>query len=385
MDALKINDLKSLMATRGEPCVSIHMPVHASPVDRQEDSLRLKNLLQQAEEQLADGWLRRASARAMLEPIRDSASQRAFWDNRSSGLAVFATPHGRTYMHVPLDLKERVIVNSRFQVKPLLSLLNGRQEFLLLTLSQNCVRLWEGDRFTLRESTVPDLPQDKRSALNYDGADRGAQSHSASSAGMGQGKQTAVFHGQGGMPDTAKDDLEQYFRLVDAALRPMLRFRRDPMVLAAVDYALPIYRRVNHYPHLIDTELVGNYDHFSGHQLHSRAWPLVAEVYARRMQDAAQRWHALISIGKASDDIREIVPAAMRGQVEVLFVDHRDEVWGNYDEQGGQVELLDEANPLADDLLDLAATRTALNRGTVYAVQRAEIPRGGPVAAVFRY
>jgi hypothetical protein len=385
MDAFTISDLKTLMAIQGEPCVSIHMPVHASPLDRQQDALRLKNLLQQAEELLVPDWLRRVAAREMLEPIRDAAAQRDFWENRSLGFAVFVSPRDRFCLHVPLDLKERVAVNSRFQVKPLLSLLDGEHRFLLLTLSQNCVRLWQGDRFALREIPVPELPQDKRSALNYDGADRGAQAHCATTAGAGQGKSTSVFHGQGGVPDTAKDDLELYFRVIDAALRPMLRNRREPMLLAAVDYALPIYRRVNHYPQLVDAELIGNYDHLTGHQLHELAWPLIEPSFARKRQAAAERFQSLIGTGTASQDVREIVPAAIRGQVEILFVDQRDEVWGSYDEPPGRVELLDEASPRADDLLDLAAVNTALNRGTVYAVERDQVPHGGTAAAIFRY
>jgi len=38
-----------------------------------------------------------------------------------------------------------------------------------------------------------------------------------------------------------------------------------------------------------------------------------------------------------------------------------------------------------DDLLDVAATQTLLHGGSVYVVERADMPDEGPFAAVLRY
>ena len=62
--------------------------------------------------------------------------------------------------------------------------------------------------------------------------------HSAMRGSLG--KQAAVFHGQGGHNETHKDDLLQYFRLVDASLETVLRESQAPLLLAGVDYLLPL-------------------------------------------------------------------------------------------------------------------------------------------------
>jgi len=385
MDTFTTNDLWSLTGSRAAPCISIHMPTHPAGPERQQDSLRLKSLLQRAEEQLEEKWLRGASAHKILEPVRELAADPHFWEQRGAGLAIFVSPDTFARYRVPLRLDELSIVNARFQIKPLLALLNAQDRYWLLTLSQNKVALWEGNREGLRQTPVKGLPESKKQALNYENTQRASQIHSATNSAMGSGKQAAVFHGQGGAAETAKEEIEQYFRLVDAALKPVLRNAGDPLFLAGVDYVLPIYRKVNHYPQLVTHELVGNHDHWTSHQLHEKVWPLVQAHYDRSRHEAAARFRSLVGTGKASDDLRAIVPAAVQGKVETLFVDRRAHVWGVYDEQTGTAALHDETFPGADDLLDVAALNTLKCRGSVYAVLSGDLPGTTAAAAVFRY
>jgi hypothetical protein len=49
------------------------------------------------------------------------------------------------------------------------------------------------------------------------------------------------------------------------------------------------------------------------------------------------------------------------------------------------VELREEEPGRTEDLLNVAAIHTILNRGTVYAVPPADMVEGAPVAAIFRY
>ena len=174
------------------------------------------------------------------------------------------------------------------------------------------------------------------------------------------------------------------FRLIDAALRPVLRDQRSPLILAGVQYLLPIYREVSGYPHIAEEELLGNPDHLSEQQLQARAWPLVKPHVEQAQTEAAAKYRQLAGTGKTSDDIRQIVPAAVAGQVESLLVDRAAHVWGAFDPQSGELHVHTDEEPGDDDLLDFAAVQTLLNRGAVFTVPREESP-APPVAAVFRY
>jgi hypothetical protein len=79
------------------------------------------------------------------------------------------------------------------------------------------------------------------------------------------------------------------------------------------------------------------------------------------------------------------LPAAHDGRVQYLFADHRERRWGKYDATRRTAELHQNGQAGDDDLLDLAAVQTWLNRGTVYATRPNALPDQASVAAVFRY
>ena len=384
MDTFSTSDLRRLTTAQQGPCVSIFMPTHASGPDGQQDALRLKNLLAQAERGLVDQGVRAPEAKKLLEPVRSLPAEPGFWEKRSLGLAVFITEGLWNPFRVPLSLDETVVVNRRFQVNPLLPLVGVNDQYYVLALSQNRVRFLEGRQFGMQEVKVDGLPKDMAQALNFDSSERPSLAHAAPRSQPG--KSSAVVHSLGGDREPAKEELAQYFRAVDAALRDPLRDQRAPLILAGVQYLLPIYREVSAYTHIARDEVPGNPDHLAEHELHSRTWPLVQSYLEQARQDAAAKYRKLAGTGKTSDDLRRIVLAAQQGQVEALFVDRAAHRWGTFDAATGQ--LTERPSPAPeqgdDDLLDYAAVQTLLHRGAVYAVSADQVP-SPPAAAVFRY
>ncbi len=383
MDTFGIADLRALTTTESQPCVSIYLATHPSGQEGQQDPVRLKNLLVQAEEQVAGGWLRAAEARELVQPIRDLLAEPAFWDERSHGIAVFVAPGSFYRFCLAVEFDELVTVNRRFHVKPLFPVLSGRDRFFVLALSQNSVRFFDASRDRIEQVEVPGLPANMTDALNYTSADRGAQAHSAMRGG--QGKQAAVFHGQGGQRDTRKEDLAAFARQIDAALKPVLRNQRAPLLLAGVDYVLSIYREVSHYPHVAEQEVEGNCDYFTPHEILQRAWPQIEPVVEQSRRRAAAQYVELVSTGKTSDEIRQIIPAAREGRIDNLFVDVHAHQWGVFDPQTNAVELHETCQVGDEDLLDLAAVETLAHRGIVYGVPPEQMPIRSSIAAMYRY
>ena len=383
MDTFRINQLRELLDVDTTPCVSIYLPTHPAGEQGQQDPVRLKNLLQQAEDQLIEQGMRAVVARELLQVARDLPHDPTFWRARSRGLALFRSPEYWQTFRLPQPFTELVLVNRRFHVKPLLPLLASDGQFHLLTLSQNRVRLLTGSRYGIEEVSVPNLPENMESALNYTGAERGEQVHSAMRGSLG--KQAAVFHGQGGHNETHKDDLLQYFRLVDASLETVLRESQAPLLLAGVDYLLPIYRGICHYRQLSPVELPGNFDYATDSQLHQRAWELMEPQFLKNRSLAERRWFSGQGTERVTDHLESIVVASHIGRVDTLFIDQQALRWGAYDPATHTCSVHAQAQPGDDDLLNLAAIQTMLQGGTVYCVQSPEVPGGREAAAWLRY
>jgi len=384
MDTFSTSDLKRLTAAQQGPCVSIFMPTHAVGPDGQQDVLRLKNLLAQAERGLVDQGVRAPEAKKLLEPARGLPAEHGFWEKRSLGLAVFITDGLWNHFRVPLPLDEAVVVNRRFQVKPLLPLVGVNDQYFVLALSQNRVRFLSGRQFGMQEIKVEGLPKDMAQALNHDSSERPTLAHTA--ARNQPGRASAVVYSLGGEREPAKDELAQYFRVIDAALREPLRDQRAPLILAGVQYLLPIYREVSSYAHIAPDEVAGNPDHLAEHELHERTWPLVQSYLEHARRDAVAKYQKLAGTGKTADDVRRIVLAAQQGQIEALFVDRSAHCWGTFDAATSHMTVrpTPASEPGDDDLLDYAAVQTLLHRGAVYAVPADQVP-SPPAAAILRY
>ena len=197
-----------------------------------------------------------------------------------------------------------------------------------------------------------------------------------------------TFHGQGsGSDESAKNELLRYFRLVSDGLTEFLQEDRSPLVLAGVEYLLPIYKEANSYPNLIDTVIKGNPDLLRADELHKSAWNILEHHFQAAQEEAVAQYQQLAgqTSERATDTLEKIVPAAYHGQVETLLVAARMQQWGFFNPVTNEIEIHDHMEPGDERLLDLAAVQTYLKGGIVYTMEPEKVPGGKNVAAVLRY
>jgi hypothetical protein len=397
MDLITKEELKSLIEKGKSPCISIFMPTHQ--FETQEDPIRLKNLLGEAEKRLIIGGLRDHDAKEFLKPARELLQKDFFRQNLSDGLAIFISSAGFDYYRFPLNFKELVVVNKRFYIKPLLPMLSGDGQFYVLAISQDEVRLLHGTHYSVSEIELKGVPESLVKALNYDKTERNMYFHSGAAGGSGTrggvfhgtglkggvGKQSAMFHGHGGADDDNKKNILNYFRQIDEGLHKFLQAERVPLVLAGVDYLFPIYKEANTYPHLIDKGVAGNPEELSVKELHEQAWAILQSYFHKAQEDAVDQYKQLANSKQASKDIKEIVIAAYSDRVKFLFVAADLHQWGTFNSDTNTVTIDQEQTPDNEDLLDLASAQTIINGGNVYVVEPDKAPDNSPLAAVFRY
>jgi hypothetical protein len=384
MDLLSKAELRALIAERAGPCISIYLPTHRTGPETRQDPIRFKNLLKQAEERLHAGGVKRGEVEKVLARLWGLQKEEGFWRYRGDGLAVFASPENFRYFRLPFQFSELVVSAERFHIKPLLALMTVDGQFYVLALSQKQVRLLQGTRQSVGELDLENVPKSLRDALGLEEKEKQLQFHTAARGA------SAIFHGQGSAGDETdhKKDLLRYFRAINRGLCELLGAERVPLVLAGVDYLLPIYREANSCAELVGEAIIGNPEGLTAAELHTRAWAILEPHFRREQEAAAAHYRALAGTGRASGDLNEIVSAAHHGRIESLFVAVGVERWGKFEEGGARLEMHDRRQPGDEDLLDLAAAQTLIHQGRVYAVSPAELPAGGaasPVAAVFRY
>ncbi|MGQ9553853.1 MAG: baeRF3 domain-containing protein [Anaerolineae bacterium] len=383
MDVLSREELGTLLGKPGGPCISIFMPTFRTGAEVQQNPIRLKNLLQRAEELLVNSGMRTPEARGLLAPAAELLDDAMFWRQLEDGLAMFVATDAFHSYRLPISFEEQVILNERFQIKPLLPLFSDDRRFYILALSQNEVRLLEGTRYTVSEVDLEGVPESLSEVLKYDVFGKTLQAHAR--APQRGGPSGVAMFGYTSLKDVAKSDILRYFQRIDRGLHDLLKDERTPLVLAGVDYLLPIYKEANTYNYLMKEGIEGNPEVFNAQTLHKQAWAIVQPHFQKAQEEALAQYNALVGTGRASADPREIVPASWAGRVDFLIVAAGAEVWGRFDRDNHAVELHQPAQPGDEDLAGLAVVQTILNRGSVYTLEPERMPAGVLLAARFRY
>jgi hypothetical protein len=220
-------------------------------------------------------------------------------------------------------------------------------------------------------------------AFQDESAEQSLQFHTrAPSAGD---RRAAVFHGQGGGDDDAKERVMQFFQQVEKGVHDYLRDQQIPLFLTGVEYLFPLYRETNTYPYLMDESLTGNPDGKSLHELHMQVWPIIQKHFDQQIEQAGNQFQECVGTGKASDDVKEVVLAAWQGRVDTLFIAQDVQQWGRIDLSHNRLHLEASKTPEAEETLNYAAVQTLLNSGTVYALPQDRMPGKTSIAAIFRY
>ncbi|MBW4635092.1 MAG: hypothetical protein KME30_25295 [Iphinoe sp. HA4291-MV1] len=389
MTLISREEIKTLLEQPRQNSVSIYMPTQIAGPEVRQNPIRFKNLIKEAEARLIDAGLEQNDAVELLAKSHQ-LDHSYFWEqNVDQGLAVFISRDIFRYYTLPLSFDELAVVTDRFHIKPLLPILNGDGRFYLLALSQKDVRFFEGTRYSIQEVEVENMPKSLDEALNYDETAKEGQFRIATSkGGAANSSQPGEFHGQGSPDrDQHQKDILQFFHAVNDALEEKLRNQTAPLLLAGVEYLMPLYREANTYQHLIEEGITGNQEILSAQELHERAWPIVEPYYSKSQQEVVERFNELFgaNTGKASNELKEIIPAAYYQRIDSLLVATSQQQWGLFDPTSETVYLHQEEETGDEDLLDLAADHTLLNGGTVYAVEPEQVPFSTPIVAIFRY
>jgi hypothetical protein len=388
MSFLHRSEIEKLLQPSGGPCVSLFMPTVRAG-DTQQNPIRFKNLLREAEKRLIEhGHLRqnRNGDGDFLDPLRALTDDRAFWEHQQEGLALFRSQQVFRTLKLPLEVGELVVVEDRFHLKPIFPLLSGDGHFYILALALKNSRLIRASRHHAEEVDLETegVPRSLEEALG-DLSRRFTQMQPGTSSKMVA--RSPIFAGHGTGEDDLKAEMVNYFHRLDDGLRKIID-RDAPVVLAGVEYLLPRYREASEHPNIQDDALTGNAEGLRPEELRDLAWPIVEPHFLKDRRRAEERFGELSGTGRATSSLEEILPAAHDGRVETLFTPRGVRSWGTYDGEARRIHLQEDQAQQSngsEDLIDLAAVQTFLNGGAVFAVERDQVPGEGPVAAIFRY
>ncbi|MEX2335843.1 MAG: hypothetical protein WD555_01060 [Fulvivirga sp.] len=387
MNIFKKSQFLKLAEVQDKHCVSIYIPTHKvnTPDNHYKDHTRLKNQLKEAVNQLSGFGLSDERAKEYLKSGYALLEREEFWANLSDGLVVFIHDDILEYYTLPVKFEEYTYVSNHFYLKPLVSFLHGEGRHFIMALSLGKVRFFEATKNTIVEVVTEGLiPEALEEEVGTDYEQRSLQYRSGQGEG---GKSGGMFHAHGaGNESEKKEEALKFFRAVDSGLMEMLHDENAPLVIACVDYLFPIYKEINTYHYLEKDHISGNHDRTNITLLKERAWEIVKDKFESERAEAESKYQLRLSNGKAAFNVEEVIPAAIIGQAESLFLKRGEHVWGTYDPNNNKVHIDDMHRMSNADLLNKAAVETVKQGGAVYEMDDAEMPDNtSPANAIFRF
>jgi hypothetical protein len=385
LNRIDYSSLDELLEADLDTCVSIFLPTESVPPESDRDRIRLKNQLSDAETMLNERGMQQIRARSLLGPIRECLDDEAFWRDSNRGVAIFLADSFERIYTTSHAFQPFVHIGDRFHITSLLPALQAQGSFLLLAISLEGVRLYQGDSHELEEWTPETIPDGLRETLRYDDPERRLQFHTSTTSTHAD-ERSAAFHGHSvGAKEAKKERIQRYFQKVSDAIDRYLREEGPPIVLAGVEYLHPIYREASDHPKLLEKAITGNPEEYKKEELHAEAWELVEPHYREDVQQIREMVLDNLQRERASTDLREILPAAFQTRVAALLVQKDHNVWGRYDPEGDEVAFFEEPELGSEDLLNLAALYTLQYGGRALTLSPDEMPGGESAAAILRF
>jgi hypothetical protein len=382
MKSIRWPELTGILEEREGHLVSIYLSPLLGAESRQ-NSVQLEGLVRTAERRLQELGVPRSGIESLLAPAMALIEPAAEWGELGRGMAVLLSQSGARIWQLPIACHERCEVGKTFYILPLIEWLASEMDYYVLAVSQNQVRLLQGTGSEMEEVAVPGLPADRETALLVEDSERTLHAHVGRPQVPGRGD--LLYHGHGGAPDVAKDEIEQYLRAIERAVAQFLVGRTEPLVFAGVDYLFPIYRRANTYSYLLPTPITGNPELWSPKELSDRSWPLVEPLVQARRDEVRTKYGDMISQGRTATGLEDVLPAAQAGAIDTLFIDPSVTRRGTFDSDAFAVRIDDSEGADSEDLINLAAVLVLRSSGAVELSSSDDIPGGDEASAVLRY
>jgi len=365
-------------------CATIYLPTHRAgePSLQQVDAKALKQQHKILKEQLEKEAIPRFDMESFLLPLENLIKDSGFWRKQVDGLAIFIS-HGQfEHFSLPFAPEPQLFLANKFYLLPLLPLFSGDGNYAVLNLSLEGVRMFRGSRYTFTEEDITAwVPENIEAVVGSDHEPRHIQVRSVPAMQRG-----ASFHGYGEGKDDRKTEITNYIREVEKGISKHLNGEVAPLVLTGTDYLIAMYKHANSYLHLYPESLSGNQQHTEMEELHQKTWELVAPQFTAPKLRYREQFLQFQDTPQTSTDIGEILPAALYGKVEALFVRKNSDIWGIYNPAKAEVEIDAGPGRANTSLSELAAVQTFLQGGQVYLSAPEEMPyEEARICALYRY
>jgi hypothetical protein len=378
MNDLHANWFQELLADHQPPCVSIYMPTNRAHPPADEDPIKFRDHIDEAQTSLLKNFDRR-QVEPVIGKLRAYVSNPDFWTGAPrDGLAFFASADYVQAVDLQQNVGDLVVVGDSFHVKPLIRVLQSGDRYQVLCLSEKNVTMYEGSRYGLRPLELRNVPTNvyqvsgMRLGKAVDSATDLAEAEKQASAGPGA--------------ELAPAGYDHFMRAVDKAVwENYSRPSKLPLILCAVEEWHPQFQNISKNPYLVKEGIKLSPVHLPMERLREEAWRIMEPGFRANLDRVTNDFRAAKAHHKGSDEVIQVAEAAAAGRVGTLLVQENQHIPGKVLRSSGQIAPPERTKDHAEDVLDDLAEMVLRTDGQVLVLPPDIMPTDTGVAAIYRY
>src|SRR5699024_2059970 len=150
VDSLDFTDLFS-REVGTSPKASFYVPTDVTGTKADRSATVLKNQINHAAERFHELGTSNGETESILSPIRELGCDSSCWRQQCRGLAIFAEAGFPSAVRITIEVEQSVVVDIRFDVLPLVPVLESGGKCYILALAKNSVRLFDATRNSIEQ------------------------------------------------------------------------------------------------------------------------------------------------------------------------------------------------------------------------------------------
>lgn len=368
---------------KGGPLISIYQKTSRTQSENEKDALVFRGLIEEVESSLLLKYDKKKIT-PVMNMLKSIQKDSLFWTNILDGLALFATLDECIIYNLKSSLKTFAVVADSFHIKPLIKYYQLATNYQILDLSKQSFKILEGNIYDL---SLKELDEDILTTQDEIlGTETTEPYFTATSGTFKGGSGRGGFHGHGGKKDTVDTDLERFFRRVDEIVyEEISKKSKLPILLLAPKIYHSQFLNSSRNTYLKKKPITGSYADLGIRKVKSELNKYVNDTFKEEIKKLLKQYENLRPQELASEQLIEIVRAAISGRVQTLFVEENKVIPGKIDLVNKKIISKDLSDPEYNDILDELVKLTLEKSGQVFILSKEKMPTDSGAAAIYRY
>lgn len=307
-DNTQDNTLRILQNEKSDICISIIMPTHRLSPDRRADPAQLQKTLQAVETYL-QGKYDHATATPLIQAMNELYKQIDF-KHVTAGIGLFVSANVKKLVHFFFPVTERVMIAKSFDTRDLLYESYYDTPYIVLSLSQKEVKLFNARLNRLITIIDQHFPKKNTAEYEYSRPNRGK-----------------AYAGHSFLKDIEKDKsemeavrLKSFFRETDELLNNYAS-NEVPLIITGEKKDLAFFRQVTTHEQDIACTIPGNYAIYNEQELGALTWKAIKLFLDNRKEKLVRDFKEKVGEGTGLTGIEKCWKAVQEGKGYILLVE----------------------------------------------------------------